>query len=101
METGLYLDEAPACERVVQRPGEEAIGRGDQTDTPDNNSTEEFANSPDLTSEILAAVMESMDAQSELSTRALNSGEIRDGLKSLLLERLDLYEKLRARASDA
>ena len=65
-----------------------------------NNSKEPFANSPDLTSEILAAVMESMDAQAELSTRALNSVEIRDGLKSLLLERLDLYEKLRARASN-
>jgi hypothetical protein len=38
----LYLDEALPCERVVQRPGEEAIRQGDQTDTPDSNSKEEF-----------------------------------------------------------
>ena len=31
-----------------------------------NNSKEQFANSPDLTSEILTAVMDSMDAQTEL-----------------------------------
>ena len=66
-----------------------------------NNSKEQFANSPDLTSEILTAVMDSMDAQTELSTRALNSEEIREGLKLLLLDRLGLYEKLRSRATSA
>lgn len=64
-----------------------------------NNSKEQFANSPDLTSEILTAVMDSMDAQTELSTQALNSQAIRDGLKLILLERLGLYEKLRGRAT--
>ena len=64
-----------------------------------NNSKEQFANSPDLTSEILTAVMDSMDAQTELSTRALNSEEIREGLKLILLNRLGLYENLRERAS--
>ena len=64
-----------------------------------NNSKEQFANSPDLTSEILMAVMESMDAQSELSTRAINSVEIREGLKLILLDRLGLCEKLRGRAA--
>ena len=57
--------------------------------------------SPDLTNEILTAVMESMDAQTELSTRAVNSGEIREGLKLILLDRLGLYEKLRTRATSA
>ena len=66
-----------------------------------NNSKEQFANSPDLTSEILSAVMDSMDAQTELSTRALNSETIRDGLKLILLDRLGLYENLRTRASSA
>lgn len=64
-----------------------------------NNSQEQFANSPDLTTEILNAVMESMDVQTELSTRALNSAAIREGLKLLLLDRLGLYEKLRSRAA--
>ena len=64
-----------------------------------NNSKEQFANSPDLTSEILLAVMDSMDAQTELGTRAINSEEIRKGLKLILLDRLGLYEKLRTRAS--
>ena len=43
--------------------------------------------------------MDSMDAQTELSTRALNSEQIREGLKLILLDRLGLYENLRARAS--
>lgn len=64
-----------------------------------NNSKEQFANSPDLTKEILTAIMESMDIQKELSTRALNSTEIREGLKLVLLDRLGLYEKLRVRAT--
>jgi len=66
-----------------------------------SNSKEQFANSPDLTSEILSAVMESMDAQTDLSTKAVNSPEIREGLKTILLDRLGLYEKLRGRATTA
>ena len=62
---------------------------------------EQFANSPDLDSEILTTVMESMDAQTELSTRAINSEEIRKGLKLILLDRLGLYENLRTRESSA
>ena len=60
-----------------------------------SNSKEQFANSPDLDSEILTTVMKSMDAQTELGTRAINSEEIREGLKLILLDRLGLYEKLR------
>ena len=66
-----------------------------------NNSKEQFANSPDLDSEILTTVMESMDAQTELGTRAINSEEIRKGLKLILLDRLGLYENLRTRESSA
>ena len=64
-----------------------------------NNSKEQFASSPDLTNEILNAVMESMDAQMELSSKALNSIDIREGLKRILLNQLGLYEKLRQRAA--
>lgn len=63
-----------------------------------NNSKEQFANSPDLTTAILNAVIEAMDVQNELSTKALNSAEIRESLKWLMLNHLGLYEKLRLRA---
>ena len=64
-----------------------------------SNSKEQFANSPDLTGEILNAVMESMEAQTELSTQAINSEVIREGLKVILLNQLGLYEQLKQRAS--
>jgi type I restriction enzyme, R subunit len=66
-----------------------------------SNSKEQFANSPDLTTGILNAIIDSMDAQTELSTRALNSPDIRESLKRLLLNQLGLYEKLRSRATGA
>jgi type I restriction enzyme, R subunit len=42
-----------------------------------------------------------MDVQAELSTRALNSAEIRESLKGLMLNQLGLYEKLKSRAVGA
>ena len=63
-----------------------------------NNSKEQFANSPDLTKAILEAILDSMDAQSELSKRALNSKLIQEGLKRVLLSQLGLYEGLKGRA---
>jgi len=65
-----------------------------------NNTKEQFSNSPDLTKEIISAIIDSMDAQEELSKRALNSVEIQTGLKRILLGKLDLYESLRSRAGD-
>jgi type I restriction enzyme, R subunit len=66
-----------------------------------NNSKEQFANSPDLTNEIMNAIIDAMDVQAELSTRALNSAEIRESLKGLMLNQLGLYEKLKSRAVGA
>lgn len=66
-----------------------------------NNSKEQFANSPDLTNEIMNAIIDAMDVQTELSTKALNSAKIRDGLKQILLNQLGLYEKLKSRATGA
>lgn len=66
-----------------------------------SNTKEQFANSPDITNEILTAIIDSMDAQTELSTRALNSTAIREGLKVILLNQLGLYEKLKSRAIGA
>nr|WP_228030504.1 type I restriction-modification system subunit M N-terminal domain-containing protein [Gimesia benthica] len=54
-------------------------------------------NSPVLTKEI----MNTMDFQSELSTRAFNSAEIRESLKSSMLNQLGLCEKLKSRAAGA
>jgi type I restriction enzyme R subunit len=64
-----------------------------------NNSKEQFASSPDLSGEILEAIMTAMDVQTELSTRAINSKEIQEGLKRIMLNQLGLYEKLRAKAA--
>jgi len=64
-----------------------------------SNSKEQFASSPDLTNEILSAVMDSMDAQMSLSSKALGSADIREGLKQIMLNQLGLYEKLRERAA--
>jgi type I restriction enzyme, R subunit len=66
-----------------------------------NNSKEQFANSPDLTNEIMNAIIDAMDVQAELSTRALNSAELRESLKGLMLNQLGLYEKLKSRAVGA
>ena len=66
-----------------------------------NNTKEQFSNSPDLSSEILSAIIEAMDVQAELSTRALNSDEIQEGLKRIMLNQLQLYERLRAKAAAA
>jgi type I restriction enzyme R subunit len=66
-----------------------------------SNTKEQFASSPDITNQILTAIIDSMDAQSELSTRALNSATIREGLKTILLNQLGLYEKLKSRAIGA
>ena len=58
-----------------------------------------FVNSPDLTIEILTAFWKVWMHQTELSTRALNSVEIHEGLKPILLDHLGLYEKPRSRAA--
>ncbi|MFM8288274.1 MAG: UvrB domain 3-containing protein, partial [Planctomycetaceae bacterium] len=64
-----------------------------------NNTLEQFATSPDLNKELVHAVMDSMEAQQALSTQALNSELVREGLKRILLHHLGLYEKLRKRAA--
>ncbi len=64
-----------------------------------SNSKEQFSTSPDLTQQILEAIIDSMDAQGELSKQALNSPEIQNGLKRLMLDRLGLYESLRGASS--
>jgi type I restriction enzyme R subunit len=63
-----------------------------------NNTKEQFANSPDLKSELVNAIINALDAHTEMSSQALGSEETQKGLKEILLGPAKLYEKLRASA---
>ena len=65
-----------------------------------SNSKEQFSNSPDLSKEILTAVMDALEAHETMSTQALDSEELRDGLKDILLGPARLYELLRDEGDD-
>ena len=60
-----------------------------------NNTKEQFANSPDLKSEILNAIMGALDAHNLMSTQALNSDSVQRGIRHILLNNANLYETLR------
>lgn len=65
------------------------------------NSKEQFANSPDLAQALLHAIMDALDAHTTMSTQALNSEKIREGLKDTLLGPGQLWEGLRAKSGRA
>jgi type I restriction enzyme R subunit len=62
-----------------------------------NNTKEQFANSPDLQSEIVNAIIEALDAHNLMSTQALKSDTILAGIKDILLNHAQLWEALRSR----
>lgn len=62
-----------------------------------NNTKEQFANSPDLQSELMNAIMDALDAHTAMSTQALNSQLVQRGMKDILLNYAGLWESLRAR----
>ncbi len=64
-----------------------------------NNTKEQFANSPDLSKELLEAIMGALDAHTLMSTQALNSAKVRHGMKDILLNHARLWETLRAEAA--
>ena len=64
-----------------------------------NNTKEQFANSPDLKTELLNAIIAALDAHTAMSTQALDSETIRAGLKDVLLGPARLYETLRGQAA--
>ena len=64
-----------------------------------NNTKEQFANSPDLKTELMNAIMGALDAHTLMSTQALNSASIQGGMKDILLNNAGLYESLRAQAA--
>ncbi|MCH2241714.1 MAG: type I restriction endonuclease subunit R, partial [Aquabacterium sp.] len=66
-----------------------------------NNSKERFADSPDLSSELLNAIIDAFDAHTTMSRQALDSERVRQGLKHILLGPAGLYEALRGRGGAA
>ena len=64
-----------------------------------NNTKEQFANSPDLKTELLNAIMGALDAHTLMSTQALNSSTVQGGLKDILLNNAGLYETLRGQTA--
>lgn len=64
-----------------------------------SNTKEQFANSPDLNSELVNAIIDALDAHTEMSSQALDSEDIQQGLKEILLGPAKLYEALRGQAT--
>ena len=62
-----------------------------------SNSKEQFANSPDLKHALIDAIMDALDAHQLMSTQALGSQRVQDGLLEILLGQGRLYESLRDR----
>jgi type I restriction enzyme R subunit len=63
-----------------------------------NNTKEQFANSPDLSDALVRAIMDALEAHTTMSTQALNSKRVQEGLKDVLLGPARLYEALRERS---
>jgi type I restriction enzyme R subunit len=59
------------------------------------NSKEQFSNSPDLNKALLDAIIGALDAHQLMSSQALNSSEVREGIIDILLNHTNLYEDLR------
>ena len=66
-----------------------------------NNSKQQFATSPDIDRELTNAIMGALDAHNAMSTQALNSARVREGIKDILLNHADLWETLRAQQTKA
>jgi len=60
-----------------------------------NNSKEQFSSSPDLKTELMNAIIDALEAHTTMSTQALQSEAVRDGLRDILLGPAKLYEMLR------
>ena len=63
-----------------------------------SNTKEQFSNSPDLKTELMNAIMGALDAHTAMSTQALNSPTVRQGIRDILLNNTGLYESLRGDA---
>jgi type I restriction enzyme R subunit len=59
------------------------------------NSKKQFSNSPDLNKALLDAIIGALNAHHMMSTQALNSEAVREGIIDILLNHTNLYEDLR------
>ena len=66
-----------------------------------NNTKEQFANSPDLSTEIMNAIIDAFAAHTTMSKQALDSEKVRSGLRDILLGPAQLYEALRSKGKEA
>ena len=66
-----------------------------------SNTKEQFANSPDLSNELLNAIIDAFAAHTTMSKQALDSETVRRGLQDILLGPAQLYEALREQADRA
>ena len=64
---------------------------------PNNNTKEQFSNSPDFANELMNAIMDALTAHTTMSKQALDSDKVRSGLKDILLGPAQLYEALRGK----
>jgi type I restriction enzyme R subunit len=64
-----------------------------------SNSKAQFATSPDLKNELMNAIISALDAHQTMSSQALNSEAVRDGLLDILLDHAQLWESLRAKVA--
>ncbi|WCM93161.1 DEAD/DEAH box helicase family protein [Acidovorax sp. NCPPB 2350] len=64
-----------------------------------SNSKEQFANSPDLTKALMDAIIDAFEAHQVMSSQALESERVREGLKDILLGPAQLYETLKRRTN--
>jgi len=64
-----------------------------------SNTKEQFANSPNLEEELLDAIIDALDDHMAMGQQALNSDQVRAGIKRVLLGPGQLWEALRGRAS--
>lgn len=63
-----------------------------------NNTKAQFANSPTLSKELMNAIIGAFDAHTTMSKQAIDSEQVRKGLKDVLLGPAQLYEALRDKA---
>lgn len=66
-----------------------------------SNTKEQFANSPDLQSEMKNAIIGALDAHMAMSSQALNSEVVRAGIKDILLNHAGLWEAFRSQGGAA
>lgn len=64
-----------------------------------SNSKEQFSSSPDLSKPLMDAIVDAFEAHQTMSSQALDSARVREGLRDILWSPAQLYEALRAQGA--